>query len=333
MVSILLVGTTLFLGSCGPDRVVKPWKVVTVPKGFLQSPIHDLGIIYLNGLYQNCKDRKDQSHFSARVGAFAEKLPYEELTVVWNDANCHLLLSEVVMTDAKGEVRKTFRMKEPLPLPNAYLVPPVAPVYFYEGPNAVGAPDFYANFRLVSEGFGDDFLIEFVYSDKPQEVGALNQVGYAVAVAYPVRASAIPAPDYGTTKPADFVTGNFKISVDADLRIETASGYVRLQATDREAEKYMIVSRILKDGTTGTSGNLGSFADVEYTYNLNREEREAGIYSGYPVDIWASYFRLPIGEALDTFGILRYVIFKHQDPETRGYSYEVVSILFMPPGP
>jgi hypothetical protein len=248
-------------------------------------------ILSINGTYDNCRDR--MGSWSQEVAPGAD-LGNEELSVVRNDLDCQLTLTEIVTT---GDVVVDG-------------VPDIVLDLTYEPmASAFGSPvEFYGNAQLSAVDYAADFVITFLYSDDSNFSTAMNTAINAVAESS-VTAEAVDAPDY--TLDIDTLI----VMTDVDDLIVSVTGAAGLMDGMTAGQTYVLLN----------VGNLGAatYADVETAFT-------GGMPAMLPPSIPASDFQSLVGQSLATMmqQVRTLIIANTENGIT---SYQVYTITFVAP--
>jgi hypothetical protein len=187
---LALVGAALLPSACQYEEAAQG-SALAIDRTTYSLTSGDL--LSLNGTYGGaCRDRA-----GAWSLPFTEEaiLDHPELSVLVNDTTCALTLTALRTTEGILEA------VPPIPLTSAYQ--PAASQF--------GTPlDFYANARLSSVAFADDFVLTFLYSDLPNLA-----TGFNIAIAIPPTVVAhLPAADATGVSIATRPTVTFDVPMD-----------------------------------------------------------------------------------------------------------------------
>lgn len=239
----------------------------------------------VNGTYTTCTSRSGSWSIEIASGATLDHSP---LSVVLNDTNCVLELTALRTTS--GALTAT---------------PTITLATSYAGTaSSFGAPiAFYANAKVSSLAFADDFVLTIPYSDDPSLGSDSNGADYAITEAS-ATASSVPAPTY------TFSASGLSVLVDANNIVDSATGNATLTAGSVTGQFYVM----------STSSGLTSYADLDTAY-------VAGTKVAVTANIAASVFSL-VGLDLTTAKVRTLIIANIADGVR---SYQAFSITFNKP--
>jgi hypothetical protein len=259
---LTLGGLILMLPACGSDEVTGSAEAVS--KATQALTVGEIASV--NGTYGvNCDERTGA--WSLEV-APAATLDNPEVSVILNDADCVLTLTEVHTT--AGIISAI----PAIPLGTSYAV----------SSSAFGSVpvEFYANANLTPAGFGANFLITLPFSDDPALLSDSNTANYAVVVSS-VTAESVPAPNYTID-----VSG-LAVLTDIDDVVQSVTGTADLTAGSVTGQTYVVVA----------ASGLGTYDEIDTAY-------EAGTPAAMTLNIPAADFTL-VGEDL-TVPVVRTLI-------------------------
>jgi hypothetical protein len=183
-------------------------------------------LLSVNGTYTGCRGYTDASLWSIAIGAGAV-LTNAALTVVVNDVDCELTLTELVIT-----VDGALPASTPIALSAAYGTAAsfgVAPILFY------------ANARITPDDFSVPFVLDILFSDTPVVDPRTVMAGLAV-VSSTATAAAVPAPN------TVLDLSGFTFLTDVDNIVTTFTGNAVLTPGSVVGQNYTLVQ-----GAVGTT--------------------------------------------------------------------------------
>lgn len=255
---VLACAATAVAGCAGDEEAVHP-SVQIVARS--SSALTSSAISAINGSYTNCLERSGS--WSLHVSG-NDPLDHDPLTVIMNDSNCQLAITEIV---ASGH----FVPNQALALTTTY-----APSAASFAPSGGGPVAFLANGKLDVGGFGSNFQISILYSDDLASSN-VGDVGSSWAtVEGSTQTILVPAPDYTI----NMVSGGFSFKSDALKVVQATSGNVVLTAGTTTGSAYVV--------DNGTLSNVPTYASVAAAYQLGSEHALGG---GNP-QVPAAHFNL-----------------------------------------
>lgn len=238
-----------------------------------------------NGTYgPGCTNRSGAWSVEIEPGA---TLTNDPLSVLLNNDACVLTLTELVTTTGTLAATPTFAITAS-----------------YQGtPSAFDDPiAFYANAKLDSVSFADDFVLTILYADDPDLATDDNTASFDV-VESGAAGDSVSVPDY--TIDPDALT----IVADADQVVVSATGSVGLTAGLVTGETYVVVDAV----------GLDTYAELDTAYL-------AGMPAALGASIPAADFTL-VGEDLDTATKRTLIIARTEGGVS---SYQAFEITFHP---
>jgi hypothetical protein len=205
----------------GDDSVVSPRVEVIDRVQSALSMSRTERIQAVNGVYGDmCRDRWGQ-HWSVAVNG-STYLKYPALSVVKNDSECTLTLTEVVLDDDSYVAAPSLNMT------TSYAS---SPSTFRHGDHTWNV--FYANANIDTVSFATDFTIRLLVSEDPHMGWSPAPATYT-AQSSTVEASGVPAPDY-------FIDAtSLAIQVDANWVVTAVSGHTQIHEHETAAQAYAI---------------------------------------------------------------------------------------------
>lgn len=174
----------------------------------------------VNGTYGiGCRSHAGGSwSIEIALGAPLDNAP---LTVVLNDADCVLTLTSL-HTDVAGP---------------AGIMAAVPAIVLATSYNAAASSfgEFYANAKLSSDLFADDFVLTVLFSDDPALATAANTASLVSVLATAVTSGAVAAPDY--TLDVDGIA----VLTDANDIVQSVSGTATLTEVLVIGQQYVVV--------------------------------------------------------------------------------------------
>jgi len=188
-------------------------------------------LLFANGTYGgSCRNRSGAWSVDIAGGSTLDHPP---LSVILNNTSCVLTLTGLHM--AVGPLDA---------------VPELELTASFQSPSAFGDPvQFYANARLDSVSFADDFVLSILYSDDPALANGNNTANLDV-VGSSATASSVPAPNYSIN-----CTG-ITIQTDANDVVQSTSGNASLTADTVTGQLYVVVE----------AGSLATYAQLDAAF-------------------------------------------------------------------
>jgi hypothetical protein len=190
-------------------------------------------LLSVNGSYGGCTDRS--GNWSLAI-ADAAALDNAELSVTLNDTDCVLTLTSLHTSDGILSADPSMELG----------------TGFQTDASSFGGAtvSFYANAKLSSVSFAQDFVLSIIYSDDPRLATADNDANFAVRYAS-ATAESVPAPDY--TIDMDGIA----VLTDAADIVVSSTGTATLTAGNVAGQRYVVVD----------ASGLESYAEMEAAYD------------------------------------------------------------------
>jgi hypothetical protein len=240
----------------------------------------------VNGTFgAGCTDRSGAWSLEIAVGAVLDN---PELSVVLNDVGCVLTMTELHTTAG------IIAADPPIVLGNTYAVAASS----FESP-----VEFYANARLSSVLFAEDFGLTVLYSDDPALANDSNTAAFGV-VESTATAESVPAPDYSLS------LGGITLVTDAADLVTEANGDATLTEGLIDGEGYVLVA----------GGDLDTYAELDAAYI-------GGSPEAVPATLSAALDFLLVGDDLSTPQVQTLIIANLVDGVR---SYQAFTITFNP---
>jgi hypothetical protein len=244
----------------------------------------NVGLRSINGTYgAGCRDRAGS--WSLEIDALAE-LDHPDLSVVNNDTDCVLTLTSLVAENGLAVVG----------------APPIAMTDAYQVSASSFEDDvlYFANAKLSSLTYQEDFTLSLIFSDHEEDVG--SHAATLESSASTATAASIPAPDYTLN-----LTG-ITLQTDAGDVVLESSGNAVLTLVTAEADGYAVVE----------AAGLTTYAAIDTAY------RAADV--AFTTDIPASAFTL-VGADLTAPQVRSLIIANIVDGV---HSYRIFEVTFHP---
>jgi hypothetical protein len=243
---------------------------------------------WANGTYTTCTTRS--GNWSARISGVAA-MDYPALTVVKNDTNCQLTLTQLVGASPYAGTA--------IALGASYAGTGSAfSTFLADG--AVNPVLFYTNAKITPTGYATDFALSILVSDNLADSSGPTSATYATVTSSGNTAAAVPAPNYTVG------FGSLAITTDVNQAVQTATGTVALTAGSQAGETYVV----------DTNQSLGAtFAAIDTAYGL-----------GTPVAVATTIAVASFTLGAATLPTIRNVIVLHTANSVK--SYQVIRITF-----
>ncbi len=245
----------------------------------------------VNGTYgTGCRNHSGDT-WSVEIAVDAP-LDYAPLTVALNDTDCVLTLTSL-HTDVEGPTG---------------IMPAVPAIVLATSYNAAASSfgEFYANAKLSSDLFADDFVLTVLFSDDPALAVADNTASLVEVVATAVTSGAIAAPDYAID-----VQG-LLVLTDANDVVQSVTGTADLTEALVAGQQYVVVE----------GGGLTTYAAIDAAFL-------AGTPAALTLTIPAAAFTL-VGADLTAGTTLRTLIIANTSVDDGVASYQAFEITFNP---
>lgn len=264
----------LTLGACGGNGSVNG-NIELIDHRSGDLPGSDLESV--NGIYgAGCTDRAGAWSLEIEPGA---ALDHPELSVVLNDQDCVLTLTELRTVDGALAAGPAIELT----------------ASYQPAPSEFGVPvQFYGNAKLSAVGFADDFTLTIVYSDDPALATGDSTAQFEVveASAY---GDSVTAPDYAIN-PAGLL-----ILVDAQQLVQSVTGAVSLLAGEQAGQTYVVAD----------ASGLHTYAELDAAF-------KAGTPQQVGATVPAADFSL-VGEDMDAEVVKRTLILANTENEVASY--------------
>lgn len=320
----LLLAVTAFSMSCNKESQFVG--TVALRANNLGNSLN-MAPLFLNGFYESCATKTSGAMFSIPVAGYSQPMDYSAVTVVRNDTNCLLHVTQFVVnnTDPASSGRITLSSgvgSTGIILGSLFNAPPML---FQDG----GGVKFYAVARMSPSDFSAPFMVDLVYADEPVVLSTIQVTGsYPMVAMNQVQPYPVSAPDYGTNA-ADPARSTLTFFLTASDTIISIGGDVYLPFVSVSGQSYVVARRIVG------GGNKENPVDLEQTFNDPSAVVGGGpvtiASASDPIQLYPADLQIFDGMPIGT-GIYRYVIIRNVDsihPEQK--SYEVAEIKLVPP--
>jgi hypothetical protein len=287
---LTLVAALLTQVACmGAEDADAQGSAVALDRTTLALTTLELGSV--NGTYgAGCRNHVGAS-WSLEI-ALGAPLDNDPLSVVLNDADCALTLTSL-HTDVAGPAGIMMAVP-PLDLSTTYAAA------------ASSFGEFYANAKLSSALFADDFVLTVLFSDDPALATAANTASLASVLATAVTSGAVAAPDY--TLDVD----GLAVLTDAGDIVQSVSGTAALTEVLVAGQEYVVVA----------AAGLFTYAAIDAAYL-------AGTPAAITPTIPAAAFTL-VGATLTGGTTVRTLIVANTNAGDGVASYQAFEVTFYP---
>jgi len=312
-------------------------QVQITPPAEVSGPLATLTVAYLEGTYSDCMQHNDGDPWVVQVTAWSGVSSRNVLppTVVRDDPNCNLALTDVVMTNAAGTIPDVVYYSM---LPNASIQDqyPSTMLSFVLIASQT-TPDFFGNIRLDQANsqtrWDGYFGMDFTYTNQ-QGTGVTGPITYVQVSGTPVT-NGPAAPDYGN---ATF-SSDFLIGVNVNLVVIKLGGEMLLTATNQQAGNWVDApSGIVKAHVVPfVPGDDTNYDDVLFSYQQAVAANGGSVNaiangtpaSAFPMTVTPEQmgFALSPQQTL-TSPMTKWLIVDHHDDSTGLDAFESISVTF-----
>lgn len=214
--ALCLVAFAAVIGGCSEAEILRPDAEI-VNRASQALALDSVNSI--NGTYGvTCLERVGAWSVAVEGGA---TLDHTALSVIKNDADCVLTLTEIIADDI------TYESVPTIGLDDTYEV--AASEFAVDG---TGPVIFYANAKINPDDFSADFTVTVLYSDDPNAASGSNNASFAQWASSAV-GDHLAAPNYT-------VTDNIAVQTDAEDVVTLALGSVDLTDGLVTGEHYFV---------------------------------------------------------------------------------------------